>query len=273
MTAKKSKRQPKNQKQAAALTTNIKEVSINIQDIEKRLPAKKSRSHHVLVKLDKVYKSFTVGNQKIEVLKGVDLNLYSGEFIIVYGPSGCGKSTFLHTVLGLEPPTSGKVYLRGQDLYALKPDELTNYRRQKIGMVFQQANWIKSLCVWQNIAYPLWLDGQDEKTAQAMALKSLAEVEMTAFADYHPLELSGGQQQRIALARALSIEPYIIIADEPTGNLDSSSGADLMVLLAKLNRVDRRMILMVTHDVGFLPLATRKIGMKDGAVIIDETDV
>jgi len=250
----------------------IKDVSINIQEIEARLPPKKSRSHHSVIKLDRVYKSFPVGKQQIQVLKGLNLNLYSGEFVIVYGPSGCGKSTFLHTVLGLEPPSRGKVMLRGQNLYSLKPDERTNYRRKKIGMVFQQSNWIKSLSVWQNVAYPLWLDGWKESDAKVRAYQVLEEIGLHEHANYHPLELSGGQQQRVAVARALATEPYIIIADEPTGNLDSNSGADLMILLAKLNRDDRRMILMVTHDTGFLPLATRRIGMKDGEVVSDEND-
>ncbi len=256
-------------KKAAAAA---KEVSLDIQQIEKKLPPKKSRSHHVVVKLDDVHKSFPVGEQIIEVLKGVDLNLYSGEFAIVYGPSGCGKSTFLHSVLGLEPPSQGKVYLRGEDLYSLKNDERTNYRRKKIGMVFQQSNWVKSLSVWQNVAYPLWLAGWKEEESKDKAYEKLESVGMESHAEYHPSELSGGQQQRVALARALATDPYIIIADEPTGNLDSTSGTDLMTLLAKLNRKERRMILMVTHDVGFLPLATRKIGMKDGQVIADENE-
>lgn len=261
-----------NQPNNKETSKGIKDVSINIQEIEARLPSKKPRSHHSVIKLDWVYKSFPVGKQQIQVLKGVNLNLYSGEFVIVYGPSGCGKSTFLHTVLGLEPPSKGKVMLRGQNLYSLKPDERTNYRRKKIGMVFQQSNWVKSLSVWQNVAYPLWLDGWKESDAKVRAYRVLEEIGLQEHANYHPLELSGGQQQRVAVARALATEPYIIIADEPTGNLDSNTGADLMILLAKLNRDDRRMILMVTHDTGFLSLATRRIGMKDGEIVSDEND-
>ncbi len=249
-----------------------KDVLFNIEEIESQLPEKKPRSHHTLIKLDKVSKSFPVGKQQVRVLKDITLNLYSGEFVIIYGPSGCGKSTLLHTVLGLEEPSRGKVYLRGKNLYSLKADDRTNYRRQKIGMMFQQSNWIKSLSVWQNVAYPLWLAGQGEKASKERSFKILEEVGMLEFAHYHPNELSGGQQQRVAVARALSAEPYILIADEPTGNLDSKTGAELIRLLVKLNRVDRRMILMVTHDIGYLPLATRRISMKDGLILTDEND-
>ncbi len=246
--------------------------TINIKAIERRLPPKKPRSHNILIKFKNIHKSFPVGKQTIEVLKGINLNFYSGEFAIIYGPSGCGKSTLLHLLLGLEPPTKGRVYLRGQNIYTLKPDQRTNFRRKKLGMVFQQSNWIKSLSVWQNVAYPLWLDGQSEAAAKQQAGEALAEVEMSEFARYHPLELSGGQQQRVALARAIVTNPYILVADEPTGNLDSRSSAEIITLLTKLNRLKRRMILMVTHNTSFLSFATRRVGMRDGLIVKDEND-
>lgn len=247
-------------------------IIIDIKKIEARLPAKKRRSHHEVVKLKGVEKSFVTGRSQTKVLKGIDLVLYSGEFIIVYGPSGCGKSTLLHTIIGLEPPNSGKVFLRGVDLYQLDSDQRAQIRRKKIGMVFQQSNWIKSLKVWENVAYPLWLEGMEDSLAKKKAIEVLQEVGMEQFFDYHPMELSGGQQQRVALARALITDPWIIVADEPTGNLDTQSGEEIIKILARLNREKRRMILMVTHEINFLPIATRRIGIKDGEVVKDEHD-
>jgi len=243
---------------------------IDIAKVEARLPQKKKRSHHEVVRLKYVNKSFTTGINKTHVLKDIDLVLYSGEFVMIYGPSGCGKSTLLHTIIGLEPPDEGEVFLRGINLYQLSSDERANLRRQKIGMVFQQANWIKSLTVGENVAYPLWLSGMDEKAAKKRAVEVLEEVGMEEFFDHQPLELSGGQQQRVALARALATDPWMIVADEPTGNLDTRSGEEIIEILARLNREKRRFILMVTHEINFLPVATRIIGIKDGRVVADE---
>ena len=247
-------------------------VSLNIEKIEKELPKKKTRSHHIAVKSRKLHKSFRVGKRAIPVLKNINLNLYSGEFVIIYGPSGCGKSTLLHTILGLEPPTAGEIFLRGYNLYEMDNDQRTNFRREKIGVVFQQSNWIKSLNVWENVAYPLWLSGLTKQRAKRRAMEVLNEVGMEALAYNQPMELSGGEQQRVSLARALSTNPWIIMTDEPTGNLDTASSEKIMLLLARLNREKRRMILMVTHELSFLPIATRRIGIKDGEVVYDEKD-
>ncbi len=245
---------------------------IDVKKIESRLPEKKSRSHHELIRMRYVNKSFLVGESRIPVLKDISLVLYSGEFAIIFGPSGCGKSTLLHTIIGLQPPDEGKVFLRGKDLYQMDENQRTNFRREKIGMVFQQTNWIKSLNCWENIAYPLWLSGFSEDKAKERALEVLKEVNMEHFANHRPMELSGGQQQKVALARALSTDPWIIVCDEPTGNLDTKSGEEIIKMLAYLNRVKRRMILMVTHEISFLPIATRRIGIRDGEIISDEHD-
>ena len=205
-------------------------------------------------------------------MKDINLSLYSGEFLIIYGPSGCGKSTFMHTILGLEKPSRGKVFLRGEEIFKMEDDKRTNYRRQKIGMVFQQANWIKSLSVWENVAYPLLISGYEDADAKERAFKVLKDVGMENMANKKATELSGGQQQRVALARALSTDPWIIMADEPTGNLDSSSSAEIISILARLNREQSRTIIMVTHDMNFLPLATRRIAMSDGRVVADDHD-
>ncbi|MCA9369455.1 ABC transporter ATP-binding protein [Candidatus Woesebacteria bacterium] len=247
--------------------------TLDIDKIEAGLPKKKSRSHHIVVKVDKLHKKFSNGKLTTHILKDISFNLYSGEFVIISGPSGSGKSTLLHSILGLEEPTAGKVFIRNTDIYNdLNEHDRTLYRREKIGMVFQQSNWIKSLNVLENVSYPLWLSGFTESAAKKRALEILEKVELANWAYNNPNELSGGQQQRVSLARALSSDPGIIIADEPTGNLDTQSSADIMSLLALLNREERRMIVMVTHDLQLMPIASRRIVLMDGAIVYDQHD-
>jgi len=234
-----------------------------------KLP-KVGRSHRVTIKVEHLWKSFKVGEQKITVLKDIDLTFYSGEFVIIFGPSGCGKSTLLHTMLGLEEPDKGRVFLRDKSIYQMDEDSRSIWRREKMGMVFQQSNWIKSLNVLENVAYPLYLTNSSEKSINDHALEALVTVGMEKFGNQLPTELSGGQQQKVALARALITDPGIIVADEPTGNLDSKSGKELINFLLMLNREKRKAIIMVTHDEAFLPIANRRIMMKDGRVVGDE---
>jgi putative ABC transport system ATP-binding protein len=245
---------------------------VDIAHLEQSLPPKTPRSHHVVIKLEGVNKTFDTGKVKTTVLHDINLNLYAGEFVVIYGPSGCGKSTLLHTILGLEPPTKGSVWLRDTDLYALNVDERTNFRRQKVGMVFQRPEWIKAFKVWENVAYPLLLSGESWGESRVKANALLKELDLDALADKLPTELSGGQQQRVSMARAMVADPWVIIADEPTGNLDTVSSADLIKWLTVLNRTKGRMIVLVTHDVGYLPLSTRRIGIVDGRVVKDEVD-
>lgn len=253
-------------------TNNVMTTNIDVKEIEKGLPAKNKRSSRAVVVLKGVDKVFEVGSRKVEVLKDINLTLHAAEMTVIYGPSGCGKSTLLHTILGLEKPTKGSVGLRGKNIYDMDNDERTSFRREKVGMVFQQANWIKSLNVWENVAYPLHLSGFSPERAEKRAKKLLGEVGLVDLAEQRPMELSGGQQQRVSLARALATDPWFIIADEPTGNLDSKSSTELMRYITRLNREKRRMILIVTHDMSFLPLATRRIGMKDGRLVSDDYD-
>lgn len=238
------------------------------------LLAKKARSHGVVVKVKNVHKSFKVGTRRVKVLKSIDLSIYSGEFAIIFGPSGCGKSTLLHTILGLERPDLGTVELRGRNMYRMKEDQRSYWRRLKLGMVFQQSNWIKSLSVEENVSYPLYLVEKDRRLIKEKAMETLAWVGMDWAALKKPTELSGGEQQRVALARALISDPGIIFCDEPTGNLDSKNGRNLMKILINLNRGDKRkVIVMVTHDDVFLPYANRRIYMQDGMIIKDEVNL
>lgn len=206
------------------------------------------------------------------MLSDLSLSVYQGDFLVLFGPSGCGKSTLLHILLGLEAPTTGKVTFYGESLYEdLDEDGRTEFRKVHIGMVYQQPNWIKALTVRDNIIFALRLNGCSASETYDRANKVLDIVEMTQWTDYIPTELSSGQQQRVALARAIVTNPDILIADEPTGNLDFESGQMLMTLLSKLNK-EGKTIIMVTHDLEYLFYANRAIQMFDGKVMQEIAD-
>ncbi|GMR19068.1 MAG: ABC transporter ATP-binding protein [Patescibacteria group bacterium] len=220
-----------------------------------------------LIEVKQLYKSFLVKGGKVPVLRGIDLSVAEKDFTIIYGPSGCGKSTLLHTILGLERPTGGKVFIFGKDLYRLTSDERADIRRTKVGMLYQQSNWIKTFNVQDNVALPLNLLGQTEQEAGKGALGVLEQVGLEDWRGYVPTELSAGQQQRVGLARALISDPEILIVDEPTGNLDSKAGLELMELLKVLSRKRGKTVIMVTHDLRLLTFATRVIEMNDGVIV------
>lgn len=242
-----------------------------------------------IIDVQKITKSFHVGGNDVLVLKNVSLSVTPSDFLIIFGPSGCGKSTLLHTILGLEEPDSGQIIFMGSDLYkkvkhtmAVEPstlrkfiksvdpvaeDERSDIRKKHIGMVYQQPNWIKSLTVLENVAFPLQLLGKPKAECTEKATDLLKTVGMSEHAGYFPTELSSGQQQRIALARALVTNPEVIIADEPTGNLDYESGQDLMQLLTRLNTELKKTVLMVTHDLEYLKFAKTAVKLFNGEVV------
>lgn len=220
-----------------------------------------------IISVDNVSKSFNTGIIDVQVLKNISLDVQKGTFMIIFGPSGCGKSTLLHIILGLEKPSKGSVYFLGSDLYSSSTeDSRSEFRKNHIGMVYQQPNWLKSLTVLENIAFSLILRGIGKKESLSKAFQILKIIGMNDWAEYLPTELSSGQQQKIALARALVTDPEIIIADEPTGNLDYEAGQELMEYMSKL-RKEGRTILMVTHDLEYLVYATSAIEMLDGKII------
>lgn len=220
----------------------------------------------VVMSVEHVDKEFNVGAQIVKVLKDVSTKIQSGDFFVIFGPSGSGKSTLLHTLLGLEKPTAGKVMLLDRDFSAMSQDEAADFRKYRVGMVYQQPYWIKSLSVMENVAFPLFLLGQLPSQAYSKAVEMLRVVGMEDWKDYSPTELSAGQQQRVSLARALINDPVILVADEPTGNLDTLSGEELMQLLSQLNKEQSRTIVMVTHDLEYMKYATRMIRVVDGRV-------
>ena len=226
------------------------------------MPTQKS----VVLETIDLKKSFIVGEALVPVLKGVNVKIYNGDFMMVVGPSGSGKSTLLHTFLGLEPPSEGVTKFLNFDLYALNDDDRAEFRKKHIGIIYQQSYWVKSLNVVENVAFPLYLNGVDQVKAIDLALAELTKVGMQNWASYAPAELSSGQQQKVGLARSLVTKPLVIIADEPTGNLDTKSGEALMETLRKLNKENGNTIIMVTHDVEYVAYADRAIEIVDGLV-------
>ncbi len=226
------------------------------------IPAK----NNTLIEITNVSKSFPVGDSQVEVLKQINMSVAQGEFAIIFGPSGCGKSTLLHTLLGLEPPTGGRVSVDGKDLYALSEDERSLFRRHKVGMVYQQPLWVSSYSIIENVAFPLYLLGLTDQEIEKKALEALTIVGMEKWARYAPTELSGGQQQKVSLARALMIEPILIVADEPTGNLDTVSGQELLERFLHLVELGKT-IVMVTHDLEYLKYATKIFHIVDGQIV------
>lgn len=216
-------------------------------------------------------KSFRVSNKYVPVLRGVTMAIPAGEFVVIFGPSGCGKSTLLNTIIGLEKPTAGTVYLHGRDIFRLTQPEKARLRNRTFGMLYQQSHWIRSVDVLENVAFPMLIAGAALGRAFRRAEHLLDLVNMGKFRHYHPVELSGGQQQKVGLARSLIMDPEILIADEPTGNLDTRSGWEVIHLLetfiAEHQRDDRpKTILMVTHNVSYLGVASQRFAMEDGLI-------
>lgn len=220
---------------------------------------------HIL-RLSNVNKVFKIGRSEVTVLHDASLHIFPREFTILYGPSGSGKSTILNTMIGLEVPTSGKVYIHGRDISKLSDDERAAFRNENIGVVYQQSHWVKTLNVIDNVALPLLISNRDESYAYARASYALAQVGMDSFAKRSPMQLSGGQQQKVGIARALVADPAIIMSDEPTGNLDTTSSDEVIELLMGLVRDYGRTVIMVTHELRFLKLANRAFAIQDGYI-------
>lgn len=215
-------------------------------------------------------KIFGSGPTAVIALDHVNLSVNTGEFIAIMGPSGCGKSTLLHLIGGLDRPSSGAVVIDGVSITDMNDDRLTELRRRKIGFVFQFFNLIPVLTSLENAALPIALDGIKPSTAQKQAAEWLARFGLADRASSRPDQLSGGQQQRVAIARALAAEPALILADEPTGNLDTRSGDEIAHLLRDVARKYGRTIVMVTHDPRIAAYSDRIVFLKDGK-IVDET--
>lgn len=213
-----------------------------------------------------VKKSFPTASGDVEILHDANFEVPDGSFTIIYGASGSGKSTLLNLIMGLSAPTQGRMLFDGQDVYSLGGKALADFRANTMGMVQQTNYWVKSLSVVENVAIPLYFQGIDKDKAEAQAIDSLKRVSMDQHAKKHPTVLSGGEQQKVAMARALVNNPTFIVADEPTGSLDSKNGDMIMDWLRYFHRELNRTIILVTHNMEYLPIANKLLFIEDGVV-------
>ena len=223
-----------------------------------------------VIEVKNLYKIFRLGEQKVRALNGVSFEVSRGEFVAIVGTSGSGKSTLLNMLAGLEGPTKGTVRVAGENIEKYTERQLVKYRRDHVGFIFQAYNLMPTLNAIENVALPLTFRGVDKAVREKLAVKALKLVGLKKYMDHRPTEMSGGQQQRVGIARALVLEPEIIFADEPTGNLDSVTTEEILHLLQDLVRRKKTTLVMVTHDNHLASFADRIIRIKDGKIISDE---
>lgn len=226
-----------------------------------------------VIQVKNLYKIFRVGDEKVRALNGVDLTIYKGEFCAIVGTSGSGKSTMLNMLAGLEKPTKGEVVVAGQHLENMTENQLVKFRREKVGFIFQSFNLLGTMNAIENVALPLTFRGVDKKVREAKAVKMLKLVGLSKHMLHRPNEMSGGQQQRVGVARALVLDPEIIFADEPTGNLDSHTSAEVLGLMRKVVQEKNQTMVMVTHDNHLAGFADRIFHIIDGKIVKIETRI
>jgi len=219
-----------------------------------------------LIKLENVWKIYQLGKVDLEILRGIDLEIAPGNFVVLLGPSGSGKSTLLNIIGLLDVPTKGKVFLEGEDTSKLSEDELANIRGKKIGFIFQQFNLLPNLNALENVTIPMLFQGAPEGERKDRAEFLLSSVGLKERMLHRPFELSGGEQQRIAIARSLANNPDFIVADEPTGNLDSTTGQKIMEILMNLHKKENKTMIVVTHDPTIAEYSEQIVHIKDGQI-------
>jgi len=224
-----------------------------------------------MIELRGVSKVVSSGDRPLTILHPLDLSIPSGQFVAVVGPSGSGKSTLLGLLAGLDAPTTGTIVVDGVDITSLAEDDLARLRGAKIGFVFQFFHLVPSLTAFENILVPMEIAGRRDAAARARGL--IEEVGLTDRAHHYPSQLSGGEQQRVAIARALANDPPIVLADEPTGNLDSVTGRHIMDLLLNVHRARRSTLVLVTHDAELAGLADARLVLRDGRPVVTEAEV
>ena len=220
-----------------------------------------------VIKLENVWKTYRMGDIKVNALQGLNLDVKKSEFLAIMGPSGSGKSTAVNMIGCLDVPTKGRIFLENHDISKLSESELAQIRGRKIGFIFQQFNLVQTLTAIENVMLPMIFQGVPESARLKKAKELLELVELGDRINHRPSELSGGQQQRVAIARSLSNNPEVILADEPTGNLDSKTGANVLDFLENLHRKERKTIIMVTHDQNLAKVAERTEFLKDGKIV------
>lgn len=221
---------------------------------------------NVIIKATNISQEFQAGDELIRPIKDATFELLESSFNVIYGPSGSGKSTLLNILTGLQKPTKGTVTFAGREVYELEPDELAFFRATRLGIIYQSNYWVKSLNVLENVSLPLFFLGYSRARAAEVAMFALEQIKMADYAKKYPVLLSGGEQQRVAVARAIASSPLFIIADEPTGSLDSTNGDMIINLLHDAQTENSRTIIMVTHNMEYLPLADHLLHIEDGQV-------
>jgi putative ABC transport system ATP-binding protein len=219
-----------------------------------------------MIRLNQVTKVYSTSGAGVVAVEGVNLELAQGEFLALVGPSGCGKTTLINLMAGIDRPTSGEVWFDGERLDLMTDDRLSRLRRTRIGIVYQFFNLLPTLSAWENVALPLLLDGAPTPDIRARVAQQLERVKLTPRAHHRPHELSGGEQQRVAIARALVVDPRVVLADEPTGNLDSVAGGAVLELLQRLHRDRRYTIVLATHSPEGASRADRIVSVRDGKI-------
>jgi putative ABC transport system ATP-binding protein len=224
----------------------------------------------MMIEVRNLRKTFASGSAGLEVLKGIDLSIRDGEVLAIEGPSGSGKSTLLGLLAGFDSPTQGSIRIDGEEITRMNEDQLATLRGRKLGFVFQSYNLIPTLTAEENVLLPMELRG-DIGNPQQRARELLAAVALESRGSHYPAQLSGGEQQRVALARAFACSPSFLLADEPTGNLDSATGNLVLEMLLELNRGNRTTLIIVTHDAALSRLTKRIIRLRDGRIVEDTT--
>jgi len=221
-----------------------------------------------VIRMQEIRKIYDTGKVKVEALRGVDLEVHEGEMLAIVGPSGSGKSTLMNLIGCLDTPSSGSYELQGERVAGMKREQLADVRNRKVGFVFQNFNLLPQISAYENVEMPLMFGGLSKRRRRRRVEELMERVGLQDRMEHKPTELSGGQMQRVAIARAMAMDPTVLLADEPTGNLDTSSGSDIMSLFEELYRQGRT-ILVITHDPALARRAPRRVEMRDGLIIRD----